>query len=236
LNLDDWGIALPVNDDCQLKGKRAQIKAGKAVLKNYQNKYFYADKDKKSVMFEVPAEGHAAASKNGSPRVELESGDPPSDRWLPTDKTMHCLSQQMIVHKVLEKEKSLTVSQMHGDKSDLIKVRWVGEGLSLEMPSPDHIHHTLVKTIGLGNKFTTDICVQDGNAIFWVNGKNVYTYKNLNLKGVVSDKGGYMIMHAGAYSPGAGSSDDRAVMELFSLTVGTKCKYCADDWANATIV
>lgn len=186
-------------------------------------------------MFTVPPEGHAAASSNGSPRVELKSADPPKDKWLPTDSTMHCLSQTMIVHSICPTEQQLTVSQMHGDMSDLIKVQFYGAGLRLLMPAPDHVKVTLEKTVGLGEKFSTDICVQDGKAMFYVNNELKYTSNKLDLKGVVSPGGkGYMVMHAGAYSPGPGSDTDKGVMELFALTIGNKP--ANGKWTNITIV
>jgi hypothetical protein len=234
LDLKNWGIALPLSCDCKLKGKRCQLKSGD--LSGYQNEYFYAVKDKKTVMITVPAEGHAASSGNGSPRTELKSADPPKgdDKFLPSDSKMHCLSQIMIVHKVCQDD-HLTISQMHGDMSDLIKVQYFQGAIRLEMPSPDKTKQTLLKKYTLGQKISTDICTQNGKATFYVNNEPKWTSPKLESKGVVSPgKKGYMVMHAGAYSPGEDGANKAAVMELFSLKLGSRP--ANGEWTNVTIV
>lgn len=43
LNLEGWGIAMPLSCDCELSGKRCEFDN----VIGYQNKYFYADQKKK---------------------------------------------------------------------------------------------------------------------------------------------------------------------------------------------
>merc|ERR1712176_1007570 len=124
---------------------------------------------------------------------------------------------------------------MHGDMSDLIKVQWSSKNIKLEMPDPDKMKQTLQSGIELGQKFSTDICVQNNKGYFYVNGVLKYTYPKFDLDKVVSPGGkGYMVMHVGTYSPGQGSSDDKGVMELFKLSHGKKP--ANQGWMNVTIV
>jgi len=224
LNLDKgWGIALPLDKNGEPKpkpvGDRIQCALSSAEDKKVVQDYLYAAEDGKSVYFKVPCVGYGATSGNANTRTELKA-DPsqtPAKKWLPNDGTTHWLNVTESVHK-LGPEGHLTITQIHGEKSDVVKVQVKKGKLNVEFKNNGEAD---LGSFKMGEKFTTCTRIKDGKADFWL-GKEGDEPKHIpgatkDLTKLKKYWGNFMIFHAGAYSPEKGGKNDYALVQVYDI-------------------
>lgn len=228
IDLHHWRVTVPADSSGSTRGKAATISAAQLTAEPpYESTWFYKAGDG-ALTFWVPVNG-AISGSSSHPRSELRElmePDNPAMNWSSWQDAE--LQARCAVQQVPPASGRVTIGQVHGYKSPLplVMLQYAysastssGSVETVINPAPNatagqRLRQTLIKGIGLGERFDYRITVKAGVLRVEANGKSL----DYTIGTAWSGVGHYF--KAGAYIPEVGSSSaDGAKVAFYRLLV-----------------